>query len=283
MTVLYIILGAIALFVIFGVVGKKMEQNNSTENNNFQKEKQLKNSKQLPTVDKLVNEVKTIEDLKKLKTVYKRAEKSYGNSQSDNPKIEERYRIYEEAYWKAGDKINFYQFVPDLDLNLSKNKLNNAYKIFSLVDFIKLRNKIGGKDHEWVEISLNDFYVDKNFEKKPIYFDSILNFQSIIKDKSKSYKQRIDELNIFAKNNKPFVDEFFYGYKPNEIGEEWIKEELLKYGIPLIDRLYELGYTLPESFLDLKIDDIKNISGFGPKKIEQLKQAIKKIETMHNK
>ncbi len=279
MTILYIILALVGVFVIFGIIGTIQEKNNpKLKETKSTKKPQNRTTKKLPTVQQLVDEVKTIEDFKKLRTAFNRAEKSYENSQNDNPQIEKKYRIYDDAFWRASDKILYRQFVPDLDLNMSKDKIENAYKIIPIAEYETVRNKIGGTEYEWTEISANDF-IEKEFEKKPMYFDSLSKFQVISNDNEKTYEEKIELINEFGKSNKPFVDEFFHGLKPSELGIEWIKEKFQEFGIPLVDKVYELGYTTPNKVVEIDIEEMKNVSGFGPKKIEQLKQAIERIKT----
>ena len=246
--------------------------------NESSKKYQNRTTKTLPTAQKLVNDVKTIQDFKKLRTAYNRAEKSYENSQTDNPQIEKKYRIYDEAFWKASDKILYRQFIPDLDLNMSKEKIENAYKIIPIAEYEAVRNEIGGTEYEWTEISADDF-IEKEFEKKPMYFDSLIKFQEISNNKDKTYEEKIELINEFGKTNKPFVDEFFYGIKPNELGIQWIKEKLQEFGVPMIEKIYELGFTTPNKIMEIDITEMKNVSGFGPKKIEQLEQAIERMKT----
>ncbi|MDO6738659.1 hypothetical protein [Wenyingzhuangia sp. 2_MG-2023] len=279
MTIFYIILALVGFFVLFGVIGTIQEKNNpKLKESKSTKKPQSRTNKTLPTVQQLVDEVKTIEDFKKLRTAFYRAEKSYKNSQTDNPQIEKKYRIYDDAFWKTSDKTLYRQFVPHLDLNMSKDKIENAYKIIPISEYETIRNEIGGTEYEWTEISANDF-IEKEFEKKPMYFDSLSKFQNITNNDEKTYEEKIELINEFAKSNKPFVDEFFHGLKPNELGIEWIKERLQEFGIPMVDKVYELGYTTPKKVLEIDIVEMKNISGFGPKKIEQLKQAIERIKT----
>lgn len=268
--------------MIFGIIGTIQEKNNpKLKQTQSPKKTQNRTNNTLPTVQQLIDEVKTIEDFKKLRTAFNRAEKSYENSQTDNPRIEEKYRIYDEAFWKASDKTLYRQFVPNLDLNMSKEKIENAYKIIPISEYETIRNEIGGTEYEWTEISADDF-IEKNFETKPLYFDSLPKFQLISNDNQKTYEEKIELINEFGKSNKPFVDEFFYGLKPNELGTEWVKEKMREFGIPLVDKLYELGYTTPKKVIEIDIEETKNINGFGPKKIEQLKQAVERIKTTHN-
>lgn len=278
----YIVIAIVAIFVIFGIIGTIQEKNNpKLKRSNSTRKTPNQTNKTLPTVKQLVDEVKTIEDYKKLKTDFNRVEKSYENSQTDNPLLDKKYEIYNEAFWEAGNITLFRQFLPGLDLNMSKEKIENAYKIIPIAEYETIRNEIGGTEYEWIEISAND-YIEKNFEKKPMYFDSLPKFQLIINDNQKTYEEKIQLINEFGKSNKSFSNEYFYGLNPSELGIEWIKGEMREFGIPLVDKLYELGYTTPNKISAINIEEVKNINGFGPKKIEQLEQAIERIKTTHN-
>lgn len=264
--------------MIFGIIGTIQEKNSpKLKQSNSTRKTHNQTNKTLPTVKQLVDEVKTIEDYKKLKTDFNRVEKNYENSQTDNPQLDKKYEIYNEAFWEAGNKILFRQFIPDLDLKMSKEKIENAYKIIPIAEYETIRGEIGGTEYEWIEISAND-YIEKNFEKKPMYFDSLPKFQLIINDNQKTYEEKIQIINEFGKSNKSFSNEYFYGLNPSELGIEWIKGEMRGFGIPLVDKLYELGYTTPDKISAINIEEVKNINGFGPKKIEQLEQAIERIK-----
>lgn len=279
---IYIIIAIVGIFIIFGVIGTIQEKNNpKLKQTGSTKKATNQTNKTLPTVKQLVDEVKTIEDYKKLKTAFNRVEKSYETSQTDNPQLDKKYNIYNDAFWEASNKILYRQFLPGLDLNMSKEKIENAYKIIPIAEYKTIRNEIGGTEYEWIEISADD-YIEKNFEIKPMYFDSLPKFQLIANDNQKTYEEKIELINEFGKSNKVFVDEFFNGLNPSELGIEWIKEKMRGFGIPLVDKLYELGYTTPNKISTINIEEIKNISGFGPKKIEQLEQAIERIKTTHN-
>lgn len=274
----YIIIAFVGIFIIFGIIGTIQEKNNPKLKQSSSKGKTpSQTNKTLPTVKQLVDEVKTIEDFKKLKTDFNRIEKSYENSQTDNPLINKKYEIYHEAFWEASNKTLFRQFLPGLDLNMSKEKIENAYKIIPIAEYQTIRNEIGGTEYEWIEISAED-YIEKNFEKKPIYFDSLPKFQQIINNNQKTYEEKVELINEFGKLNKSFSNEFFYGLNPSQLGIEWIKEKMREFGIPLVDKLYELGYTTPDKILLINVEEIKNINGFGPKKIDQLQQAIELIK-----
>ena len=62
----------------------------------------------------------------------------------------------------------------------------------------------------------------------------------------------LELINEFGKLNKSFSNEFFYGLNPSQLGIEWIKEKMREFGIPLVDKLYELGYTTPDKILLIK-------------------------------
>lgn len=278
----YIIIAIGGIFVFFGIIGTIQKKNNpKLKQSNFTRKTTIETNNTLPTVKQLVDQVKTIEDYKKLKTDFNRVEKSYENSQTDNPLLDKKYEIYNEAFWEASSITLFRQFLPGLDLKMSKEKIENAYKIIPITEYQIIRNKIGGTEYEWIEISAND-YIEKNFEKKPTYFDSLPKFQLIISDNQKTYEEKIQLINEFGKLNKSFSNEYFYGFNPSELGIEWIKGEMREFGIPLVDKLYELGYTTPNKISAINIEEVKNISGFGPKKIKQLEQAIERIKTTHN-
>ena len=50
------------------------------------------------------------------------------------------------------------------------------------------------------------------------------------------------------------------------------------YGVPLVGKLFEMGYDSPERLLELDRELIRNTKGFGPQKTEQLDKAIRKTK-----
>ena len=265
----------VIIFVIFGVIGSKTEKN---ETGKSQTSRTKKPKQSLPSVSQLVDEIKTIEDFKKLRTTFNRVERSYANSLSENPNIEKKYRIYEEAFLKAGEKTLFKQFVPDLETDTSQEQIDSAYQITPISEYAKLRDNIGGSDNDWLDITANEF-IYKEYETKPIFFLSLIEFQKLTNDNAKNWEEKVRLLNEFGKTNKSFVNEFYNGTKPSELGTKWIKEKMREFHVPLVEKLYELGYNTPDKLSQIDIEQAKNISGFGPKKIEQLKHALKKIKT----
>lgn len=55
------------------------------------------------------------------------------------------------------------------------------------------------------------------------------------------------------------------------------------YDVPLLDKLYEIGFDTPDKYVNLNIEEIENIKGFGSHRIEQLNQAIMKMDKINDR
>ncbi|TPN87139.1 hypothetical protein [Aquimarina algicola] len=270
MILIYIIIGAVILFFIFGIIGSAQLENKSTKNTS-----KTNSSKSLPKIETLVSEINTIQDYRKLKAKYNRAEESYMTTHSDT--AEKRYELYENAFLEASEKVMFYQYFPDLTLDAEKDEIENTCKIVELSEYEKIRKEIGGSDADWVEITCGD-YVDKSYETKPKYLPSLVKYQAIINSTEISDFDKAKVVENLIKKDAVFFDEFFYGYSKESFIENWLINQLRTNGVPLADKIYELGYKTMDELKNINLDEIKNINGFGTKKIEKLKSIIEKTK-----
>ena len=270
MILVYIIIGAVVLFFIFGIIGSAQPDSKSNKNSS-----KTTGSKSLPSVYTLVSEIKTIQDYRKLKAKFDRAEESYSRSESKS--VEKRYRLYEEAYWEASNKVIAYQYLPVIDLLTEKDKIETAYKVVTLQEYDSLRDKIGGADVDWVEITCED-YIDKNYEPKPKYFKSLIEYQNIISSEDIGDIDKAKAIENLLKKDRVFFDEFFYGYNRDKIIEEWLIDQLRKNGVPLANKIYDLGYKTIDQLKNIDLREIKKIDGFGAKRIQKLESVIEKTK-----
>ncbi|MBU8893098.1 MAG: hypothetical protein KOO66_09990 [Bacteroidales bacterium] len=232
------------------------------------------------TVESLVKSVKNEKDLKKLERQSEKYMDKFQESDNDNTRYEKLSEIYQDAFDKACDIIFYYQFTPELELNTPRSILDFAYEVVNAEDYEKIRKEIGGTDYEWTEITGDCVYDDKlenALEKRPFYYDSMVKFRQIV-DRDSSFETKQEEINSLANSDKSFFDEFFDRESNESAGEQWTKELLYSYGVPLIDRLYDLGYNTPQKIVEIDLEKIKSVNGLGPQKVEQLGIAIAKIK-----
>lgn len=268
--IFWIIFGVIA-FIVFAVLLGKTEGNKSDTN------RSKTNVTNKLSTKELVDQVRTLDDLKHLKTKFQRAEKSYENNLSgSNQKIERRYETLHDAYYQACDKTLFYQYQPMLGLESSLEEIDNAYAIYPIAEYDEARKKIGGADRDWIPIS-GDEYLNKDFETAPKHISTLKEFRLIADDLNLTFEEKAFKIQELAKN-RSFRDEYFFGSKPSGIGQEWLNSKLHEFGVPLIDRLVEMGYTTPEKISEIDLKKIQDMPGFGPKKLQQLESAIEKIK-----
>ncbi|MFW6046994.1 MAG: helix-hairpin-helix domain-containing protein [Candidatus Woesearchaeota archaeon] len=253
---------------------QKQKQNATPKTDNSYKEKTS-----IPTISSLLNAVKDLNDIKKLEKEYLKYENKYRDDDSDNIKIEELYSIYEDAYHKALDKTLYYQFIPHIDLNTPKRLLEVAFEVYDIDKYRDIRKIIGGSETDWIEIKGNDL-LDDNIEDikepKPTYINSLIAFRDIVESEV-SYHEKKQLINELTDYDKSFKDEFFDLANNEKAGDYWMKEYLKSFGVPLVDKLYELGYDTPEKISDININEIMKVSGFGPQKTEKLIQAKNKL------
>lgn len=255
------------------------------------KQKQTKESKNIKqtspstgerniTVASLLKSVKSEKDIKKLEQQSEKYADKFQDSDYENTKYEKLSEIYQDAFAKACDMVFYYQFVPELELNTPKSTLDFAYEVVKVEEYKSKRKEIGGTDYEWEEITGDYLYDDKLenvIEKKPFYFDSLVKFRQIV-DSEDSFEAKKDAVNSLANSDKSFFDQFFNRESNESAGEQWTKEFLINYGVPLVERLYDLGYDSPQKIANINLEEVKSINGFGPRKIEQLEIAIEKFK-----
>jgi len=292
-TTIIIVLGFLTLLYIFGNVEENNKHNTikkgvqKKQNNTINKKKNREKNKQMPTVASLLKNVKTIKDIKHLEKQADRWLDKLSDKDYDNPKYEYLYEVYDEAFTEALDIIFYYQFIPDLDLTTPQNIIDISYKVIIPEEY-KKKNEIINEDindyyGDWLEITAGDIIDDdleNVIEPKPKYWDSYLKFKQIV-NSEKTINEKKKFINQLVKSDKYFKEKFFFINDNESAADFWVKELLGSYGVPLADKLFELGYNSPEKFYTIDIHAIKKVKGFGPKRIEQLKEAIMKINSQY--
>jgi len=236
----------------------------------------------LPTFNELYSSVNNINDYKKILQEYNFLENKItklNHTYIDNF-TQKKYDLYEKLLEKLDNKIFFYQYYPEIELSfdLTKEQINHIYKLYSYDEYQLIMKKIKSKKNDWIEINGSDFIYNE-YETKPEYFDIFLDFINISNNTLLSTEQKILELNNLAKENVDFKNDLFFGYADDEIGKAHLINNLYNLGIPLAEKLFEMGYTDMEKISELKNDQILNIKGFGKIKTELLLKSIKKYKS----
>jgi hypothetical protein len=287
MTTFIIILGVI-IFIVYLIGSSKTIniKNNTTSIKNTNKSSVSTtdlNREKIPTVAELVKEIETIEDFetfeRKQEEVYKIFSEDY-----DNKYYERLYNRYEDAYSKISDKISnkafFYQYTPYIDLDTTLKDLSMAFAHFT-PDEYKLKKK-GTSIDDWQEITGNELMnggkVEDAIEKKPEYFQALIEFREVIESKL-TLQEKHENIIEIAKNNASFKKEFFEGDE-SSLEKQCLIWLMGPFKIPLLDKLIGMGFDTPDKIKSISEEYLKTISGFGPSKIEQFNMTINKIKKL---
>lgn len=286
------ILIIIGIIVVFYFIGSSQKNTKSTPNrqkptSNYQdsnkKIKEEAKEIEVPTASSLVKNVKTIDDIKALDKESNKWLDKFQETDYEIPKFERLYKVYEDAYCKAHDIVFYYQYLPELELTSPQEVIDNAYTVVNVDEFKEKKKEIGGLTDEWIEITGNELIDDSlenAVEQKPEYWDSLIKFRQIVESEA-LFSEKKAMINDLTASDKPFTEAFFFLGDNETAGEFWIKDLIKSYGVPLVDKLYEMGFDSPEKYIVLDMELIKNTKGFGPQKIEQLEKAIRRIKKQH--
>ena len=284
-TIVLIIIGVIVIYYFIGSSQKNTNGQRSTDNyqNSIKKQKEEAKKIEVPTASSLVKKVKTLDDIKALDRGSNKWLDKFQDTDYEIAKYERLYNVYEDAYCKANDLVFYYQYIPELELTSPQKIIDNAYEVVSVEEFKERKKEIGGRVYDWNEITVNELINDtleNTIEKKPDYWDSLIKYKQIVKSEvSCSEKKKM--INELTASDKVFTEEFFFLDENESAGDFWIKDLIKSYGVPLVDKLFEMGYDSPERLLELDRELIRNTKGFGPQKTEQLDKAIRKIKKQH--
>jgi len=232
------------------------------------------------TLKSILASVNKPQDIKKIERESEKYDDKFANSDYENTKYEKLSELYQEAFRQACDLVFYYQFVPELNLDSPKHVIEFAFKTVEKSEYKAKRKEIGGTDYEWNEFTGDDLYDSKLsevIEEPPFYYNSLVKFKQIV-DSDIPFEEKKNRINNLVESDKSFFDEFFERGIKESAGEQWTKIYFRSFGIPLVDRLYDLGYDSPMKFVEADIETFKGISGLGPQKIEQLQVAIGKLK-----
>lgn len=273
----------VTFLIIIGVLGFVFYSiGNSKTNKKTQRvvTRKENNNEKIPTVTELIKEIETIDELnsfeKQLEKVFEKYSEDY-----DNKYYERLHKRYEDAFYRISEKISnkvfYYQYIPDLDLDTLLKDLKLAYSYFIPEEY-KSKKK-GTSSENWLEITGNELIegakIEDVIEKKPKYFETLVNFRNIIESKKK-LNEKLLAITEIAKNDSSFKNKFFNN---NNYTIEiqcliWLLEP---YRIPLLNKLIELEYNTIEKLCSLTTEQLEKINGFGKNRIEQFKISINNI------
>lgn len=281
MTTAFIVITVLVVLYFIGSASDPKKHQKSSYSN-----KKSKNLIVLPTTKSLVESIETIDDIKKLESKLKEYEKEFAESSYEDKKYERLCKVYENAIYKAYDVVFYYQFIPDyVELDTPMNILKMAYKVVEAKDFQEKRKETKSTKDEWDEYSANDIgddSIDDLIEKEPIYLKDIIRIRGMI-DKKLAYGQIKDEIDRVAIADITFFESFFVEDEDLSAGDQWIVDVLRDLGVPLPETLYSMGYDEPNKLLKIDFNELKNVNGFGPQRIEQLKKSVSKIRRLQSK
>ena len=268
----YLIIFVVLIIIIFKLAWDKAGKEIEEEDNK-------KGEHPSDLVDKnevlnTVNTINTLEDFKKLQTKFNRKEASISAHSTNSTLI--KYETLSEAYYEAYDKVYMFQYDPFLSIDSTRKEIDNYRKLFSIEEFEKEKKELMNEEN-FTEITFGDF-VEKNYEKKPAFLNKLLSYKDIMENTEIKLEEKAQKVLELCKN-KAFREEFFFDESLKEIKEGILMSELFSLKVPLPLKLYEAGIKTKKDLMKCDIMKVKQIPGFGPKKIEQLELIIK---TMHN-
>jgi hypothetical protein len=263
----------------------KINETNSQKNSindysTFNNTTKSKVTQALPTVAELVKAVNTIEDFEKFEKKQKEVDALFSQDY-DNKQNEKLYRRYESAFAtianKLSDKIFYYQYLPELDLETPNKDLLDAFEVCTVEQY-KLR-KSKHKDC-WEEITGNELMGGNKLENcikiKPDYTGTLVQFRNIV-ESNLTLAQKHHELIDLINNNVSFKKKYFYDTRFSVENQAliWL---IKQYEIPQVEKLFELGYDTPEKLKKLTNEQLVVIKGFGEKSLDQFRKTIKKLK-----
>lgn len=286
MTLLIIFIVGIVVMILY-IVGSSQEKNNAKNaKQNLHNKKSIDYEKEklkeirVPSVKSIVKKIKNREDIIFIENEIDKWFDKYQKTDFSNSKYEKLFNNYEDAIRIIYYETLYYQYVPEIELTSPQKLIDNAYRVVSADDFKQINKEIGGILDDWIEIKgmeLMEEPLENLIEQKPEYWNSLIKFRQIVNDKI-SYLEKVEKINKLTLSDKIFTEEFFFLDEGESAGEFWIKSIIKSYGVPLVDKLYEMGFDTPDKYVNLNIEEIKNIKGFGSHRIKQLNKAIKEIK-----
>ena len=127
----------------------------------------------------IVDKITTLKQARGLEKRLEKAEQSLDEAETERA-YESRSRkidILQEALHIIGEKTLAYQFIPDVDLDTSKEILDVAYKVYSVEEYEELKQKYSEYDDSWFWM---DMYSEKE-EPEP-YLNALKKLRDLLDD-----------------------------------------------------------------------------------------------------
>lgn len=264
--VILFILGVVILFIYLWKSAQKEIDEEDKQPSDFVDEDEVLS---------ILNEVNSLDDFKKLQAKFNRYESSITGNSGQAKMV--KYETLSKAYYQACDKTFMYQFDPILNLDSPRIEIDNFRKLFSIDEYHKVKKEFG-QNRDFIELTYSDYYINKDYEKIPPYLDKLIAYKDIMENEDLTLNNKSLKIKELCKS-RAFKEEFFYNLSIKEICDEVLMSELTSLKVPLPKKLYEAGIQTKKDLQNCDFKEIKKIPGFGPKKIESLKQII---ETTHN-
>lgn len=225
MTTFIIIVCVIAVIIFANSQSKNptntqpQQRKNNQDNTPYRKRAETPEVNPIPTLAALVKSVNTIEEFEAFEKKYD--EISTLHSQDFDNKYNERlYRRYESAFAdisnKLSDKIFYYQYIPDIDLDSKLEEVLNAYKVFTPEEYKVKKKKT--EEGDWNEITGNELMGGTKLEnvvaKKPNYYDALVEFRQIVESKITA-SEKYTKLSHLISNNFNF--KIFYASTDKDV------------------------------------------------------------------
>lgn len=233
----------------------------------------------IPTFHELSQRAKTITGYKSLVRKYEQIEDKCCEN-PDDEKYAQLYKAYHDALKIFSDRVFHYQYVPYVDLSTSLIELRHAYKIFKPNDIKKIKEEVRSEDPlDWIEVTASDLSdggeLNDYLEPAPDHLNDLIRFREIV-EQDISLDDKHAGISLLVKSNKKLKEEFFYDEDPIE--QQTLSWLLSSYKIPLFNLLYENGYDTPGKIMNLTLEELKGLKGFGSKKTEKFLTSVRLLK-----
>lgn len=225
------------------------------------------------TSKQIENSIVTREDYCELKKEWERAHEIFMNllPDEDDSIAHRNIEIVENALMNAGEKIVEYQFCPYEDFDTPLFKLEHAYEVYDKNEYKEMKKILGNEF--WEELRMYD-----EPDERPDSIDSYIDLRRIV-ESSDDQDKKIKKINDLVENDCFLSEEFYKGTELLTPGDLWFAYEYSELGLPMAEKLFEMGYNTPEKILDINPNDFRKLKGIGPKKQDQLIEFQKRITT----
>ncbi len=236
--------------------GSKKSDSSSPADRDVQAGNSIDKEAQL-IVEKIINE----KQIDKLEEQRDKAQEKIFRAKTDRAEAsaERKCEILDRAIDIAYNKTLFYQFLPDIGLNIPSHKLEAAFKVFSINDIEEAKSHLGNSESEWVELT----YGDEPEEKQPEVVE-LKKFREIVESDLPNSKKSV-KINRLVKKSKYLIENYFDDDDEFSAWDQWKIHVLEALGVPAAPDLYRAGYTTFIDCLNIDPAELIEIDGIGSK------------------